>query len=222
MKYCKKCGVTVANPVVACPLCYAHVEQYDSQPELPSYPPVLQRAERYNLVRRILVLLSLMVSVICVTINALTFEKTWWSLIVVGNVVYMWVAIGTAMRRRSKLGYNLLIQVISLAALLVLIDRVSGRSNWALNYVVPFLLVTGTISISIITIVRRMDSRSFILYLFLTALLGFVPLLLLAVGLVTVLWPSLTAALYSGFSLVSLFVFADRSTKQELKRRFHL
>lgn len=222
MKYCDKCQVTVDNPVEHCPLCYAHLIPQDGMTEHPSYPPLLRQAERYNLIKRILIMLSLTVAVTCLTINIVTRQKIWWSLIVIGNILYMWVAISTAVRKRAKLGYNILIQAVSLAALLVFIDRLSGQSNWALNFIVPFLFITATLSITIITVVRRMDSRSFILYVFLTALMGFIPIILMAFGLVTKLWPSLAAALYSGLSLVSLFIFADRATKQELKKRFHL
>lgn len=222
MKYCDKCHVSVNNPLEHCPLCYAPLQQQDGVPEVRSYPPVLQKAERYSLIRRILVMLSLTISVVCVTINLFAGHQAMWSLIVIGNILYMWAAVGTAMSKRSKLGHNILIQVICLAALLVLIDWFSGRQGWALNYVVPFLFITATLSITVIIIIKRMDSRSFIFYLFLTALIGFLPILLLTVGVVTVLWPSLVSALYSGLSLIGMFVFADRSTKQELKKRFHI
>lgn len=222
MKYCKNCKVTVNNPLERCPLCFTGLVPQDNEPEFQSYPALLQKAERYNIIQRILVMLSLAVSVVCLTINILTFQRLWWSLIVIGNILYMWIAISTAMRRRSKLGFNVLIQAISLAAILVLIDMFSGHNNWALNYVVPFVFVTATMCITVIIIVKRMDSRSFILYFFLTALIGFIPVLLVAAGQVTVLWPSLVSAIYSGLSLISLFIFADKSTKQELKKRFHL
>lgn len=222
MKFCEQCGVSVNNPMERCPLCYTQLTQKDSLPELPSYPDILSQAERYNLVRRILVMASLTVSAVCLTINIFTGHRIWWSLIVIGNILYMWIAISTAVRKRAKLGHNILIQAISLSALMVLIDWFSGHNNWALNYVVPFLLITATLSITVIIILRRMDARSFILYFFLTALIGFLPLLLVAVGQITVLWPALVSALYSGLSLISLFIFADRATKQELKKRFHL
>lgn len=222
MKYCNSCRVSIDNPLEHCPLCFAHLTQKDNEPELPSYPALLQQAERYHLVRRILIMASLTVAVVCLTINLLDFQGVWWSLIVIGNILYMWVAVRTAVKTRAKLGYNVLIQAVSLAILMVVIDWFSGHNNWALNYAVPFLFITATLSITVIIIVRRMDARSFILYFFLTALIGFIPILLVAVGEVTVLWPSLVSAIYSGLSLISLFIFADRTTKQELKKRFHL
>ena len=52
--------------------------------------------------------------------------------------------------------------------------------------------------------------------------MGLLPLLALAMGLVTVIWPSLVSAIYSGLALVSIFIFADNATKIELKKRFHI
>lgn len=222
MKYCNKCNVSVDDPINRCPLCYAHLSQQDNKTELQTYPSLLKIAERYNLLYRILIMLSLTISVVCITINYFATPDILWSLLVVGNIGYMWIAIGTAVREKSKLGFNILIQAISLSALMVLIDRFSGNSNWALNYVVPFLFITATLSITVIIIVRRMDSRSFILYLILTALIGFLPIVFVGAGLITVRWPSIVSALYSGLSLISLFIFADRVTIQELKKRFHL
>lgn len=225
MKYCSSCNVLVDNPIERCPLCFTSLTQHDASPEFQSYPSLLQKAARYNLLLRILIMLSLTACAVCVTVNLLTLSR-WggmlWSLVVVGNIAYMWIAVSTAVRKRAKLGVNIIVQVISLSLLMLLLDWFSGQNNWALNYVVPFLLITATLSITIITIIRRMDAGSFILYFFLIALMGFIPIFLLAFGLTTVRWPALVSAGYSGLSLISLFIFADRTTKQELKKRFHI
>jgi hypothetical protein len=214
--------VNVDNPIDSCPLCFSSLTQKDNNPEQSSYPALLQQAERQSILIRVLVMLSFAVSVVSLTVNILTYNGLLWSLIVIGNVLYIWAAISTAVRKRSRIGFNVLIQVLCLAGLLVIIDVFSGRGNWALNYVVPFLFITATMSITVITIVKRLDTRSFILYFFLIALLGFIPIFLLALDQATVLWPSLVSAIYSGLSLLSLFVFAYRATKQELQKRFHM
>jgi len=222
MKYCEKCKLSVNSPVDHCPLCYANLARQSGEPEPLCYPDFSGEAEKYNILFRILLFLSLTICVVCVTINLITFVNIWWCLVVVGNVVYMWAAIGTAVRRRSKIGYNILVQVICLALFLVLLDWFSGHKNWSLNYVVPFLFISATLSITVIIIVRRMALHEFLLYFILTAFLGFIPIILLVFRQVTVLWPSLVSALYSALSLVSLFIFADKATKNELKKRFHV
>jgi len=222
MKYCKKCNLSVNSPVARCPLCYATLTAKDTNPEPLAYP-ALHQAARYNIILRILLFLSLSVSIVCFTINVLTFKKLWWSLVVTANIVYLWITIGTALRKHSKIGFNIMIQGISLGVLVLLMDRLfDTHVNWAFNYALPFLFFSATLAITIIVIVKRMAIRDFILYFILTALLGFIPLLLMLFGLVTVLWPSLAAALYSALALVSLFIFADNATKIELKKRFHI
>ena len=210
------------NPLQHCPLCYATLTSANEQPELQSYPDLQEKARKYNLIYRILFTLSLTVGSICLTANLLIDHTNLWSLVVIGNIAYMWVAIGTALNRHARMGFIILIQAMSLSALLVLIDWMIGHRNWALNYVVPFCFITATLSITIIIIVKRMRYQEFILYFILTALLGFIPIILMAAGLVTVLWPSLVSALYAGLSLAGFFIFADSAVKVELRKRFHI
>lgn len=221
MKYCNKCRVKIDSPVEHCPLCYAALVPHDGEPELQAYPSLAQNAERYNLIFRMLLLFSLTAAVICFTINLLTFRRYWWSLIVISNIAYMWVAIGTALKRRSKPGFIVLVQALSLSVLMVIIDRFAGTGKWALNYAVPLCLITAALSITIIIIVKRIQYREFLLYFVLVALLGFLPVVLMAFGIVTVLWPSLVSALYAGLSLFGIFILADNAIKIELRKRFH-
>lgn len=222
MKYCSKCEVSVNSPVERCPLCYGALERASDAPELQTYPNLAEKAARYNLVLRILLFLSLTAAGVCVTVNLLVDRRLSWSLIVAVNIAYMWAAIGGAVKKRARIGQNILIQVLSLSALMTGIDFFAGHNNWALNYVLPFLFISAMLSITIIIIVKRMAIGEFILYFLLTALLGFIPIIMLAVGQVTVLWPAVTSAGYSALSLVSIFIFADNATKIELKKRFHI
>lgn len=222
MKYCKKCDIRVNSPVARCPLCFATLSAADSEPEPLSYPN-LQFVERYNITLRVLLFLSLTVSVVCVTINFLTPHTIWWSFIVVLNIVYIWIAIGTALKKHTKIGFNILIQGLSLAGLLLALSFFFElKNNWVFNYALPLLFFSATLSITIIIIVRRVAIRDFILYFILTALMGFIPLVLYAVGLITLMWPAMVSAVYSALALASIFIFADTATKVELKKRLHI
>lgn len=223
MRYCEACKVQVDNPLEYCPLCCHTLTAYDNCPESESYPDYQGAARRYNLLLRILLMLSLTAGTTCLVINLLTKHSFLWSLIVISNILYMWIAIPIALRRRHSVGFKIMAQAFLLSALVVVVDLVIGHnSSWAYDYVLPFLFSTATLTITVISIVKRVKLREFILYFILIALLGFVPLLLMAVGLVRVSWPSLVSALYAGLSLISLFVFADNATKIELKKRFHI
>lgn len=223
MRFCDKCGVKVGNPLRHCPLCYSTLRSADDSPELYTYPDYESKAQRYNLILRILIMISLSAGAICVTIDILTGGRFYWSIIVVACIAYVWFSVGIAMRRHVTLGFKVLTQAASLAVLVVIIDRVIADYDiWAYDYILPFLFCLATLSITIIIIVKRVNLREFILYFVLISLLGFIPVILLAIGLVNVAWPSLASAVYSALSLISLFVFADTATKIELKKRFHI
>ncbi|WRS26159.1 DUF6320 domain-containing protein [Oscillospiraceae bacterium MB08-C2-2] len=222
MKYCNKCKVEVDGMVERCPLCYAPLIQQNNQPESQPYPVLEDLSQRYNIAVRIALLLSLTAGAVCLIINIITFRTVWWSFIVISNILYIWAAVYTAFRKRGRIGVNIMTQFVILSLLLIAIDRSTGSVNWSLNYVVPLLAITASLSNTIIIIFKRMAFRDFFIYFFITALLGFVPIILMAFQQVSVLWPSLTAALYSGISLVGMFILADKTTKTELKKRFHI
>lgn len=223
MRCCEACKIRVDNPLEHCPLCFHTLVAYDDVPETDSYPDYQSAARRYNLIKRILLMLSLTAGVSCLTINLLTGHTFLWSLIVIANIVYMWIAVPTALHQWYSMGFKIMAQAFLLASLVVVVDLITGHNaTWAYDYVLPLLFSTATLTITVVSIVRRVRLREFILYIILIALLGFVPLLLLAAGLVRVSWPSLVSALYAGLSLISLFIFADHATKIELKKRFHI
>ena len=56
---------------------------------------------------------------------------------------------------------------------------------------------------------------------FVMDLLGYLPILLFAVGIIDVLWPSVVAALVSFLTLSSQFAFSFRRFKDELRRLLH-
>lgn len=223
MKYCNACKARVANPLEHCPLCYATLNAIGEEPEMDSYPDYHGAAKRYNLILRILLMLSVAAAVICLTINLLVSKSFLWSLLVIANIAYCWLAISTALRKRYSAGFKLLAQVFYLGALLVVIDQMTDTNvNWAYDYALPLLFCSAILTMTIVCLARRLRLREFILYFILIALLGFIPLILLGVGVMQTSWPAIVSAVYGGLSLISLFVFADSATRMELKKRFHI
>ena len=222
MKRCDQCGFHVDNPLEHCPLCYATLLRVDGQLEVLSYPDLSKKVVRYNIIWRALLVLSIMAGSICLTINWLTNRDFWWSLLVIVSILYIWITVGTAIRRRTKIGFNILVQVINLLFLVIFIDIFAGNKGWALNYVVPLLFVTAMVCDSVIVVIRRAYVGVSILGFLLVALLGFLPIFLNVMKLTTILWPALASALCSAISLISIFLFAGQVTKNELIKRFRI
>jgi hypothetical protein len=222
MKACRNCDIMVDSPIGNCPLCNTALHIVNDSPEIAAFPDLRQKAQKNYLIFRILLVLSLSICIISLTVDLLTPPNLSWSLLVVVNMLYMWIALGSAFLSQRRLGFNVFVQVLSLAALLFVISRlVIPIAHWALEYIIPFCFISGTFCITIITVVKRMQVREFVLYFILTALLGFIPLLFVLFDLVSVTWPAIGSAVYSGLSLIGIFIFADHATKMELRKRFH-
>lgn len=222
MKYCNSCNVSVDVPLEHCPLCYTNLTITNNEPMTTKYPDVLESTRAYNLAIKILLLVSFTVVLISLTVNFLTSVKFPWSLIVLICIVYVWIALGTAIRKRHRIGYNLMIQLISIALLLLVLSYLLNFQRVFFNYLLPALTTCAILSYNVLAVVMRKELKSLLLYYLIIDILAFVPIVLYAAGIVSVRWPAFGCAVYSLISIVSVFIFAYRDTKNELTKRFHL
>jgi hypothetical protein len=228
MKKCVKCNVLHNTTRKSCPLCFEILQDVDGQNyQGPEYPKPTPIPEKYNVLLRIITFLSIVAIFSSVLVNILTYKnsKSLWSLIVVLGVLYFWVLLRSTFKAKSNVPMRLVIQMVTLSIHVIGIDLVTGVSRWSLswsiNYVIPFLSMASLLAI-ISMFLGKVRSSEYLLYLLAAAILGLIPFVLWLFDLVIVLWPSLAAASLSFATIVGMIVFADKETKEELKKRFHI
>lgn len=219
MKRCMKCDVDINVERKTCPLC-GEMLSGEMTLEAAQYPQ-LQYERHINLAKRILLFLSMASIIITVGINLIT-GGDFWSFYVVLGVLYIWILFRFTIISKRNIARRLFYQMIALSLLLVGIERLSESEGWALNYVVPGLCVLTTLSINIIILSKQMRYYDLMMYLLYTVLISWVPLILYFTSIVDVLWPSITAASISVLTILGIMFFADRATKDEIKKRFHV
>lgn len=224
MKKCSRCNLLFNTTRKSCPLCFEILQDHDGKEfQGPDYPRPETETAPYNVLLRIITFLSVIAIFTSVLVNALTFKntKTLWSLIVILGVLYFWVLLRSTFRAKSNVPMKLVIQMLMLSILIIGIDSVSGFKRWSLNYVVPFLSMASLLAI-ISVLIGRVRFGEYLLYLLAAIILGFIPFILWLVKLITVLWPSLSAASLSFVTIIGMIVFADKETREEFKKRFHI
>lgn len=159
---------------------------------------------------------------IALVINLLIPSHNVWFIYFVSIVFYAFITFYHTILTPSHIGEKILVQLICLSSLLVWLTILSGGGIWALTYMVPFLVDAAILLITVITLRKRMSWRSYVGFILSMIFIGFVPVLLYIVGIVTVLWPSIITALYSFLTFVGMLIFSDTTFKSELLRRFHL
>lgn len=221
MKYCPQCRVSIENDTESCPLCFSQLVITDSEFER-EYPAVSAISGRRRIILRLILFISVIAAGVSIAVNRLHDFSVFWSLGVVAGLAYAWISLISALKSSKNIGLNLIIQIMALSLLSAAIDYLCGWKGWSVNYVAPFLMTAGTVVITIITIVRPMQLRNYIIYLIDIAVLGLISLILIWTGTATVKWALIACALYSNITLLGMFLFADRRARHEVKKRFHL
>ena len=221
MNQCHHCGVWVKNHT--CPLCHRGVADSFSteQNEYPAYP-IISEGKKHKTIVKMALFIAISLISIALVINLLIPSDNVWFIYFVSIVFYAFITFYHTILTPSHIGEKILVQLICLSSLLVWLTILSGGGIWALTYMVPFLVDAAILLITVITLRKRMSWRSYVGFILSMIFIGFVPVLLYIVGIVTVLWPSIITALYSFLTFVGMLIFSDTTFKSELLRRFHL
>lgn len=232
MKHCHECNVDIDTSRVTCPFCKDILEdKNDEKTKMESYENFKEKKRPTHLVRKIFIFLSLIAIFVCCIINFLTFEKSYWSLIIVGSIIYLWVLIGFTILSRHNIALKLLLQAIAIALILTFIQMETPSVHWLIPYALPFIMVATTFAITLLIFIKIMRYKDYMLYLIMVALIGIIPLILACADTTShlfivndkvIMWPSIVCCSYAGFTIIGLFLFGNRATKAEFIKRFHV
>ena len=134
----------------------------------------------------------------------------------------MWLVVLMAVRKRRNLAKSTVYLVVLVGLVGVYWDYLVGWSAWSVTYVVPVLCGSSVLAVLIIVRLMRIEVGEHIVYTGLTVLLGLVPLLLLALGVVTTALPSLLCGGLSVLALLLIRLLRGRDVDHEVAKRLHL
>ncbi|MFA6627310.1 MAG: DUF6320 domain-containing protein [Bacilli bacterium] len=219
MRKCPKCLVEVKTNRKTCPLCGQMLEGEGSN--TPTFPPYQPQSKQINLFLRITFFITVVTGIASIIVNALTYQGVLWAGYIMLGLVYMWIIIKSTIIADRNVAKKLFVQMIALSILVIAVEKLSGSSGWALDYVVPLICEFSIIAIIILIVSKKMRFNDYLLYLLTTILISFVPIILYWTNIVEVLWPSVSSAGIGLVTILGMIIFADTATKDELKKRFH-
>ncbi|WP_411842268.1 DUF6320 domain-containing protein [Salinicoccus sp. HZC-1] len=222
MEQCEECRTWTKQPV--CPLCQEKISGVETIADNKWYPSYLGKKFGKRRAPKIAVFAGILIILACLFINILVMPHFLWIFYVAGAVIYTVVSFNHTVLSKSHLGSKIVMQVVSLTLLLLIVDSQSGAGflTWSVNYVVPFLIVSGMVSITSIVFFRRIKWSSYFSFLLMMIILGFLPAALYAVGITTVIWPSAVAGAYAVIVILTMIIFAQQAFLTQLGRRFHI
>ena len=222
MKYCDSCQVYIDPAFERCPLCHKGMGEPEGQ--LP-YPAVVKKPKQKNKLNRrtkILIAVTILGMGACLFINLAVWRGVLWSIFVIAPALYVWLLVAGTLLSPWQSGAKVILQLAGITALLFAIDQITPQKTWALDYIIPFLIFAAIILELYYMYRNRKRWRESMVYVITVIILGFVPLLLLWIGAITVWWPAASSAFMAAFTLIGVTLFAVRQFKSEITKRFHL
>ena len=221
MLYCEACKVKIAGIHMHCPLCGGNLS---GEAEKKTCYPVLV-PNKPNLTKRILQISTiavLAVQIICTAVNILVTPKILWCFYTLFGLIcgWIWLAIGLVKQANMKKSIAWQLVVVSLFSLLW--DVGTGWRGWSVDFVFPSIYTCALLVLLLLARFLHVPVRDYIIYACLGAVLGIIPILFMATGLVHVLIPSVICVSVSLLVICALLLFHWKAVHGEVMKKFHL
>jgi len=217
---CIHCNVAIKGDHLVCPLCAGILEDKGKEEDVfPHIPTIYQE---FNLFIRILILVSIVAVVISFAINMIFTKESRWAFLVAAGVICMWISLFFIIRKKSNIPKTILWQVGIISILSVIWDLSMGWIGWSIDYVIPSVCVLAMIVMAVGAKILKIGVRDLIIYIFIDAIFGFIPLIFILFGWLSVTFPTVICVAASIISLSILILFQGDNMKQELDKRMHI
>ncbi|MCI8388659.1 MAG: hypothetical protein HFE63_09365 [Clostridiales bacterium] len=220
MRICPNCKVSIENDLDYCPLCDMETDKVSDDFEL-DYPYIKTRFSR-RLFAKIVTFLAVVFAAVSFLINHLVPTDNPWAFITAAAIAYIWLNLMNLISNARNPGSITLWQLLTVSGLTFVIDYLTGWHKWSVNYVIPALIMAAAVAIVLCIAIRPVKYRAYTLYQLVIAVLGVLAVLLWIFGYSDVEWPVVAAAATSLLCFAAMVVFANRYTRNELKKRFHV
>lgn len=220
MSHCPDCDADVRGDWRGCPLCGEPLAG-GSNPAPAPWPDVPLRFDSRQVMR---VLLLVSVVVIAGAFGALViFPAPFNGLrLTAFGLAALWLVVVIAVRKRRNVAKSIVYLVVVTSLLSLYGDYLGGWRGWSTTYVIPITCSASIIALLIAVRIARMRPGDYVVYSWLTILMGVVPALFVAFGWVTNPLPSWISVGLSVLMLVAMQAFRGGEIQHELSKRLHV
>lgn len=146
-----------------------------------------------------------------------------WSVFVAAGCVTMWLTMAVGYVKRFNLLKNAAWQLLIMSGICVLWDLGTGWRGWSVNIGIPDICLLIQIVMLIISRIRSLSPREYMIYYVMAAVYSMIlPLILLVTGVIHYRTPSVICIGCSFLLLIGLILFKRKEFKEEMHKKFHV
>ena len=219
MLKCNNCKIDLPGTPKYCPLCQGELSGTGDAAEN-AYPFIAVEKPHRTLYSWV-AFGAITVSVICVAVNLSVPQGGFWSLFVLGGIASLWISFAVIIKKMKNIPKTILWQVALTSLLAFIWDHFTGGLGWSTDYVLPILGTCAMIAMAVVSRVKKLDIKDYIIYLVIDSFWGILSFILILVNYLTVVYPSAICFAASVISLGALISFEGKALWSEIQRRMH-
>ncbi len=220
MKKCESCNVFVYDSESNCPLCHKFLgEAKSTAVEYPSYNSIIKEQ---TALKNIPLFLVLFINIICIFINMVTYDKgeVIWSIIVFASTFYIYFMY-KIVSENMRYGKKIVLSYISLSSFLIIIDLTSGKLFWSTDYAFPFITMATVLYLTSLSIRNKQMFTEYFGFLLTVTSISLLSIISFLLDLSNSSWGPFVSILSSIIITLGLYLFSEKTLKEELKKRFN-
>lgn len=225
MSKCTRCNIEILDKTMMCPLCHGVVENENEESfenHSLMYPDVMPAIKRLKFVFKLFVFISILLEILLIIINYITFNGVSWSAICGVGLAYAGFTVYFACQRHSEHRAKILISFFLAMAMFVIIDKILGYSGWSVNYVIPVMVMVIDVVILILMLANSRYWQSYIMPQLIMVVFCIVGMILVLKDVIKHPLLMIIATGVTGIILVGTLIFGDKAASTELSRRFKM
>ena len=185
------------------------------------YPNIIN-IKTSDIVLNILTIISEVICVISVIINALCTPNFKWSYIVILGIVYTWITVMYSIKKTVNIASHVLLQTFINSILVILLDIIIGYKGWSIWLALPIIICTANITMLVLTIITRKKYFKYAIYQIMLFALNTALITIIALKSEYKILPISLTSITSAVTLILAIELCGNDLKEELKRFFHV
>lgn len=184
--------------------------------------PEISNIKKSNRILKILMLVSVAISVILLIINAFIKPDLHWSLLFIVGIIYIWITTIYSIKKNVNIASHVMLQMLCVSILIILIDMIIGYKGWSLIIGIPIIAIIANLTMLILTIISRKKYVKYVIYQSIIFLFTLGLLVLILVGVIKINTLYIIAFGISIMSMIMSFSLCGKQIIDELNKRLHV
>lgn len=227
---CKFCNIEVDCKSHICPLCHEKLESSENDKKTDyAFPPKceknIKKQVRHFTLSNIYIAVATIIFIVCIAVNIGLNHPVNWFWLVGAVLVYGFLTYRNTIMSSNSAFIKTFWQIVMISLIMwltqVLFKPVLDDINWLFDFVLPTVIMVSVLTIGIISCVVVKKDTSLLYDTLFVSLIGFLPIILYAVGVIESVIASAICAGLCAVIIVCVIVFARKEIIAELSRRFH-